>query len=533
MRLDMNGLRDKKFWERRGFAYPSFDILKATRATLAGPAWLHFGAGNIFRAFPAVMQQTLLENNHCDVGIIVIETYDGEIIDRAFAPYDNLSIAVTLPAKGEIKKKIVASVARAVAYGDAREEVAAYFTNRSLQIVSFTITEKGYALYGAGGVFLPHVAYDMENGPEKAAGVMGIVAALLYLRYRAGRHPLALLSMDNCSHNGDRIREAVCAFADGWAERGFTDEGFKDYVRDKNLVSYPLTMIDKITPSPSEKVRAVLLADGIEGMDISVTEKKSYAAPFVNAEETEYFVVEDIFPNGRPALERAGTIFTDRGTVDKVEKMKVCTCLNPLHTILAVFGLLLGYETIADEMNDPLLVDFIKRAGYDEGMPVVVDPGIIDPENFLREVIEARFPNPFVPDTPHRIAFDTSQKIPVRFGETLKAYINKGAPVDGLTYIPLFVAGWLRYLTGVGDGGEPFEPSPDPMLETLQEHLKGIKLGDKNIGEMVRPILSDKNIFGVDFYECGLGEKVERYFTEMLEGPGAVRRTLTRVVERY
>jgi fructuronate reductase len=101
-------------------------------------------------------------------------------------------------------------------------------------------------------------------------------------------------------------------------------------------------MIDKITPSPDNSVRDMLASCGLEDMQGTVTEKKTYIAPFVNAEETQYLIIEDSFPNGRPALEKAGVLFTDRETVDRVEKMKVCTCLNPLHTSLAIFGFLLG-----------------------------------------------------------------------------------------------------------------------------------------------------------------------------------------------
>ena len=530
MKLNLKNLGDKQFWSDKNIEIPSFDIEAVKRKTLDKPMWVHFGAGNIFRAFPAAMQQKLLNGGHSDRGILVVEAYDEEIVEKAFLPYDNLSIAATLPAAGDIKKSVVASVVHSMALSGNRNELSRIFTSASLQIASFTITEKGYALKGAGGIILPFIAADMDNPPDKANSAMGLAAALLYERYKAGKLPMTFLSMDNCTHNGDRIKEAVTAFARAWAEKGFVEPGFAGYIDDTSLVAFPLTMIDKITPSPSVIVKKALEADGLEGMDITVTAKRTVAAPFVNAEETQYFIVEDIFPNGRPPLEMAGTIFTDRATVDKVEKMKVCTCLNPLHTILAVFGLLLNYKTIAEEMKDELLVKFIRRAGFDEGMPVVINPGIIDPGAFIDEVITKRFPNPFVPDTPNRIASDTSAKIPVRFGETLKAYIARGDAVDSLTYIPLFAAGWLRYLTGINDSGEPFEISPDPMLETLKGHVGGIKLGDSGIGDKVKPILSDKSIFGVDLYEHGLGEKVENYLIMMLEGPGAVRRTLENVM---
>ena len=113
-------------------------------------------------------------------------------------------------------------------------------------------------------------------------------------------------------------------------------------------------MIDKITPRPDATVEAMLAQDGIDGLDPAITSKNTYVAPFVNAEECEYLVIEDHFPNGKPALEKGGVIYTDKETVDKVEKMKVCTCLNPLHTTLAVYGCLLGYELISAEMQNPV-----------------------------------------------------------------------------------------------------------------------------------------------------------------------------------
>jgi len=275
----------------------------------------------------------------------------------------------------------------------------------------------------------------------------------------------------------------------------------------------------------------MLEADGYESAELIVTSKNTYTASFVNAEPTQYLVIEDWFPNGRPPLEKAGVLFADRETVDKVETMKVCTCLNPLHTVLAVFGSLLRYRTIAETVGDPVLKRFIERVGYDEGMPVVVNPGIIQPEDFIRTVIEERFPNPFLPDTPQRIATDTSQKIPVRFGETLKAYHKRGVQsLSKLNYIPLFIAGWFRYLLGVDDQGNPMELSPDPMLAELKEKLAGIALGDERYDEILRPILSDPQLFGIDLTGTGLDEKVLGYFHEMTAGSGAVRTTLDRAL---
>ncbi|HHV42838.1 MAG TPA: mannitol dehydrogenase family protein [Clostridiaceae bacterium] len=499
MKLGITDLRNQQQWQDKGYELPDFDIEKVRENTLKVPIWLHFGAGNIFRAFPAMLQQTLLNNGLSDKGIIVCESYDEEIIEKAYTPYDNLSLVVTLKADGSMDRKIVASIVHAMAAKDSMEELTKIFTSSTLQMVSFTITEKGYSLTDSNGNYFQSVLEDMHFFSQNPKTLMGMIAFLCYKRYLAGKHPIALVSMDNCSHNGSKLYSAIKTFADTWVENGQADQGFLDYISNPMLVSFPWTMIDKITPRPSEQVKAMLESDGFEGADIIKTAKNTYVSSFVNAEQTQYLVIENTFPNSKPPLEKAGVIFTDRQTVDKVEKMKVCTCLNPLHTILAVYGCLLGYTSISEEMKDKHLKTFIEKTGYEEGLPVVVDPGIIKPEDFIKEVIEERFPNPFVPDTPQRIACDTSQKIPVRFGETLKAYIaTRKRDISKLKYIPLFFAGWLRYLMGVNDKGNFFTPSPDPMLEKLQGYIKDISLGDKGpFTDALKPILSDSNIFGV------------------------------------
>ncbi len=536
LKLNKESLKNRSAWEKAGVELPSFDLDAMIESTNENPIWVHFGAGNIFRGFIAVLQQELLNTGKADKGIIAAETYDFEIIDKIYAPYDNLSLLVIMNPDGSLSNKIVSSISQSLV-GDASrkedwERLKKIFIKPSLQMATFTITEKGYNLYQLSGDYLPEVQQDMANGPGNVKNVMSKVAALTYERYKSGQLPIALVSMDNCSENGSKLQKAVLAIAERWAANGLVEQGFVDYLKNPEKVSFPWTMIDKITPRPSETVKKALMDRGIEGMDPIVTEKKTFIAPFVNAEGPQYLVVEDSFPNGRPPLEEAGVIFTTRETVDRVEKMKVGTCLNPLHTALAVFGCLLGYESIAAEMKDEQLKKLVEKIGYEEGMPVVVDPGVINPMDFAREVIEVRLPNPYIPDTPQRIATDTSQKIVVRFGQTIKAYRDRPDlnPAD-LKYIPLVLAGWCRYLMGIDDSGNEMPLSPDPMLETLRPYLEGIELGsDINVSERLKPVLSNSQLFAVNLYEVGLGEKVEGYFREMIAGVGAVRATLKKYI---
>lgn len=536
MRLNEAGMKNREDWEQAGYALPRFNRQEMIQSTKENPEWIHFGAGNIFRAFQANVVQKLLNSGVLTKGLIVAEGFDYEIIEKLYAPYDNYGILATLKADGTIEKTVVGSIAEALVLDSEREaefeRLKEIFCKPSLQMATFTITEKGYSLVNGTGALLSDVASDFAQGPGKPASYMGKVTALLYARFCAGRRPMAMVSMDNCSHNGTKLKEAVQAFAGQWAERGLAEKEFAAYVENPDLVSFPWTMIDKITPRPDASVQAVLKQDGVEGMDPVVTGKNTYAAPFVNAEECEYLVIEDRFPGGRPMLELGGFIFTDQSTVDKVEKMKVCTCLNPLHTALAVFGCLLGYDLISKEMKDDTLRKLVEGIGYREGLPVVVNPGILDPKEFIDTVLKVRIPNPFMPDTPQRIATDTSQKLAIRYGETIKAYLaSPDLKVSDLKLIPVVLAGWLRYLLAVDDRGEVFELSPDPLLNTLLSYMGGLKLGQQEgVEEAVKPLLSDEAIFGVDLYQAGLAEAVCCILKEMLAGPGAVRRTLEKYV---
>ncbi len=539
MKLTKDGVfNHKDAWLEKGYVLPRFDVEKLVQETAENPVWIHFGAGNIFRAFHANLAQKLLDEGEMKSGIIAAAGFDYENITRVYRPHDNMFLAVTLKADGSIEKKIIASIGETRTFDreDAAElgRLKEIFASPTLQLATFTITEKSYSISDQKGDLLPAIQADFEAGPKGAESYMGKVTALLLNRFESGAAPLAMVSTDNCSHNGDRLKEAVLAFAGAWTDRGLADAAFPAYVSDGSRVSFPWTMIDKITPRPDASVEQILRNDGVEQPEAVITGKKSSVAPFVNAEESEYLIIEDKFPGGRPPLEKAGVYFTDRETVDKVEKMKVCTCLNPLHTALAVFGCLLGYEKISEEMQDGDLKKLVEIVGYKEGLPVVVDPGIIKPREFIDTVLRQRLPNPFMPDTPRRIATDTSQKLSVRFGETIKAYgAREDLRVEDLKAIPLVLAGWIRYLTGIDDRGESFAPSEDPLLESTQAFVKGLALKKYDIRELsdrLLELLKNERIFGVDLENAGLKDAVLGYLAELLDGPGAVRRTLHRVV---
>ncbi|MBQ9644135.1 MAG: mannitol dehydrogenase family protein [Lachnospiraceae bacterium] len=534
MKLQLSALQEREFWDGAGIALPGYDVEKVYQRTKEEPVWVHFGIGNIFRSFLGRIADQMLAEGKTDRGLTCVETFDYDVVDQIYDPCENLGISVILNPDGTRDTQVLGCFAEALR-ADWRKKAAwsrlkEIFRSASLQMVSLTITEKGYALQDAEGHYFPSVLRDLENGPEQAGHAMTILTAMLLERYEhGGAAPIALVSMDNCSQNGKRLRDSILAVAQEWESRALVPADFVRWVSDEDKAAFPWTMIDKITPRPSLSIAEELSEKGLEDMQPVMTDKKTFIAPFVNAERPQYLVVEDHFPNGRPPLETGGVYLTDRETVNKAERMKVTACLNPIHTALCTYDCMLGYELFADGMSDPELKKLAHRIGYDEGLPVVPDPGILSPKAFLDEVIRERFPNPYLDDTSQRIATDISQMVGIRFGETIKAYVKRDGSACALKGIALAIAGWLRYLLALDDEGRPMELAPDPMIPQLQRMLSGIKFGAPE--EAVRAgalkeILSNERIFGVNLYEAGIGSIIEAMFCEETAGPGAVRQTL-------
>ena len=537
MKLTRTGIKNHELWEKAGIALPGYDVEAVSERAKKEPQWVHFGIGNIFRVFIGGIVDGLLEEGAMERGITCVETFDYDVVDQIYDPYDNLGLSVLLHGDGTREYKALGSLAEAVKAQSAVPQqwnrLKEIFRSPSLQLVSFTITEKGYALQRADGTWYPFVAADIEQGPDKAAGAMAVLTAMLYERYQAGKYPLALVSMDNCSQNGAKLRDSVLTMTKEWQKAGFVEEDFLSYVSDEKTVAFPWTMIDKITPRPSEQIADDLEKLGVEDMQPVITGKKTYIAPFVNAEKPQYLVIEDSFPNGRPALEQGfGVYMADRETVNLSERMKVTVCLNPVHSATGPLGVALGYDLFAPMLNtDADIMKMARMVAYDEGLPVVPHPGILSPQAFVDELFNDRFPNEYLGDTNLRLAVDVSQMVGIRFGETIKAYhASAQHQVSDLKMIPLVFAGWLRYLMAVDDTGASFALSPDPMLETLRPHVAGIRLGETaDVEAQIRPILQNKAIFGVDLYEVGMAKTVCNDFQQMIAGTGAVRAVLSKI----
>ncbi|CAA7603238.1 thiamine-phosphate diphosphorylase [Acididesulfobacillus acetoxydans] len=265
LNLSQESLKNVEPWVEAGIDLPGFSYNDMIARTGENPTWVHFGAGNIFRGFVAALQQTLLNKGKADTGIIAVEAYDLEIIDRIYVPYDNLSLLVVMNPDGTLVKKVIGSVGEALEGDMSRpgdwKRLREIFTKPSLQTASFTITEKGYSLKKMSGAYLEDIRQDMLTGPEQPRHIMAKIASLAYARYLNGAFPLAFVSMDNCSHNGEKLHDSVETIAQKWVENGLADSEFVAYINDPNKVA--LERIKKSVTIP------VVGIGGIKEMNVS------------------------------------------------------------------------------------------------------------------------------------------------------------------------------------------------------------------------------------------------------------------------
>ena len=191
------------------------------------------------------MQPGLLNEGAADRGIIAADTFDYDIIDKIYTPYDNLTMNVTLNPDGTTSREIIGSVAEGLRANSADAEMMArfkqIFTDPGLQMISFTITEKGYALYRPDCSLMPVVQADIDGGPAHAGHAMRMVAALLLERFQNGAAPRPVVSMDNCSHNGAKLQASVMTVAKAWLEKDYVGKGAIDDVSDGRNVTETVT----------------------------------------------------------------------------------------------------------------------------------------------------------------------------------------------------------------------------------------------------------------------------------------------------
>ncbi len=429
----------------------SLDALASLPETVGRPAYararlspgiLHVGVGNFHRAHMAVYLDTLfaMGRDH-DFAILGAGVRPGDAAMRErLKAQDWLTTVVELDPTG-LSARVTGAMVDFVPVDP--EAIVAAMSDPRIRIVSTTVTEGGYYVDAATDGFAAHHPDMVADAaaPDAPRTVFGMVLAALRRRRDAGTPPFTFLSCDNLPENGHVASRTVTGLA------RLQDPAFAEWVAGN--VAFPNSMVDCITPATSERERA-LVRDrfGIED-----------AAP-VACEPFRQWVLEDNFPQGRPALEAVGAEFVADVAPYELMKLRI---LNGGHAAIAYPGALLGHHFVHDAMADPRIAAWLDALTRREIQPTLAPiPGVS--YDAYREKIAERFSNPEVGDTIPRLALDGSNRQPKFILPTLRDALARGLPHEGLA---LEVALWCRYCAGTDDAGNAI-PVNDDNWEDLK-----------------------------------------------------------------
>ncbi|MEI8718000.1 mannitol dehydrogenase family protein [Mesorhizobium sp. ISC11] len=422
---------------------------KYDRATLKAGI-VHFGVGNFHRSHQAVYLDDLFNAGigH-DWALIGAGVFDGEKIGRAKLEEQDWLTTVVEQDSGHMNARVTGAMIDFLMPGDAAA-IIERLTDPAIKIVSLTITEGGYFIDPASGVFNPthpDIVADAQPGATPKT-VFGIILAGLMRRRDEGTVPFTVMSCDNIPHNGHVTSDGVIGLA------RLIDEDLANWVSEH--VAFPNGMVDRITPATTDRERGILAKDfGLED------NWPVFCEPF------RQWVLEDHFTDGRPPLEKVGVQFVK--DVAPYELMKI-RILNGGHAAIAYPAGLMDIHFVHEAMQEPLVSGFLAKLERDEIIPTV--PPV--PDTVLEDyyqLIESRFSNPKIGDTVRRLCLDGSNRQPKFIIPTIADRLKAGKSVAGLA---LESALWCRYCFGTTDSGAVIEPN-DPSWDRLQATAKAAK----------------------------------------------------------
>jgi len=402
---------------------------------------VHLGLGAFHRAHQAIYTDSVMrEDPRWGICGVSLKTPRASL---ALTAQDGLYTALEKDASGS-RARIVGSVRESLFLGTDHARVIARIADPAVQVVTLTVTEKGYCHDPATGklnLAHPDIVHDLAQ-PEAASSAPGLLVAGIASRRAAGAGPLNIVCCDNLPHNGTVVEAIVTAFAQA------RDAALADWIRGN--VAFPSTMVDRIVPATTDAD----VADVARSIGFADT------APVV-FEPFRQWVIEDRFTAARPAWENDGAELV--ADVAPFETMKL-RLLNGSHSTLAYLGFLAGHATIWQASSDPELASLVERQMKEEIVPTLAAPPNTNLLSYCAELMR-RFRNPALPHKTQQIAMDGSQKLPQRLLGTIRDRIAVGASFD---HLALAVAGWIRYASGTDERGGAIVVS-DPMAPTFAQ----------------------------------------------------------------
>jgi len=409
---------------------------------------VHIGVGAFHRAHQAVYIDDLLAHDP-DWAICGVSLNSRDVRD-ALEPQDGL---YTLALLGEQPRlRVIGSLREVIAAREQGERVLARLADADVRLVTLTITEKGYCL-SAGELDFAHpdIAHDVIY-PTTPVSAIGYLVEGLRRRKAQQLEPFTVLSCDNLPDNGGKLRRAVVALAQR------IDHDLACWIAENG--AFPRSMVDSITPATDDALIASV-SDELGCVDAWPVQREAYTQ----------WVVEDAFCNGRPPLERVGVTMSDDIAGYDRAKLRL---LNAPHSTLAYLGSLMGIETVAQAMATPVLAGFVGRLMHEAIVPNVAAPRGFNAARYVDAILE-RFRNPAIQHRLSQIAWDGSQKIPVRLLATISDALEAGRPIDMLC---LPVAGWLQFVRRQARNGATLADPMDALLSQVGRETTGDAMHD-------------------------------------------------------
>jgi fructuronate reductase len=396
---------------------------------------VHFGPGAFHRAHQAFYFDRLLERDSrraiCAVSLKTSSLRD------ALAPQDGLYTLMELDAAPTLR--VIGAIRELLVAPEDPAAVTRRLAAPATSLVTITVTEKGYCLDGTGELDFSHpdIVHDMSD-PDAPRSLIGWLVRGLQLRRRRGLEPYLVISCDNLSDNGQALRQAVLAFA---ARR---DPGLADWIEER--ARFPRTMVDSITPATDAALRlSVAQALGLED-----------AWPVQRERFVQWVVEETDFPM-QPDWASVGVTLSRDVSAHERAKLRL---LNGAHSALAYLGLLAGLETVAQAMAEPTLRTYIERLMIEDIQPTLSGPRGEELAAYRQSILQ-RFENPAIRHHLAQIAWDGSQKLPIRILGTVADALRAHRP---LARLALPIAAWLHFIRMRAAAGTPIV---DPLGEQL------------------------------------------------------------------
>ncbi|MBV2129494.1 mannitol dehydrogenase family protein [Arsukibacterium indicum] len=397
---------------------------------------VHIGPGAFFRGHQAwYTEQALQFGGDWAISAVSMRSPD---VSQALSPQDGLYTLAVLDA--EQSYQVIGSVAEVLIASEQYQQVQARLTAATTKYVTLTITEKGYCLNNAGKLDLSHPQIQQDlNGTAQPITAVGMLFSALSVRYQANIAPFCVISCDNLTDNGHKLRAAIIAYAEQ------KDATVANWLAQQLIC--PCTMVDSITPATDDAIKTQV-ADLLGVQDNWPIKREAFVQ----------WVIEDVLPADRPAWQQAGVIYAQ--DVSAFEKAKL-RLLNAPHSTLAYVGSLLSYETVYDAMQDQQLVSLVEQMITDELMPSFKAPAELDVKQYSQDIL-ARFRNPAIRHLLSQIAWDGSQKLPMRILPAITDNLAQGQPIAKLAYA---IAAWCRFIVKrYNDNEKLVDPLAEPLL---------------------------------------------------------------------